>query len=351
MNGRVAEALRAHNSDDELAVVVIARNESRHIGMCLDALMRSLEGYPTARVLLVDSGSTDATVEIASHYAIHIYRYAGPPYTAAAGRRVGFERTNARYVLFVDGDCCVEPGWIELALARLRRDPSAGVIYGQRREIFEDTPEHAAVAAPPAAEYGMGGNALYRADAMREAGGFNPYLKAGEEAELLGRIVACGYRQLATPEVMFTHHTLAKSTVRGFMSRLRRGLSRGTGQTLRLALAQGLFFYHARRLNRYLITCAYLIAGVLAVVASTAVRSAAPFAAWLSCGVLGFTLLCYRRHSVRSAAFIIADWVSVAIHLPADFLRKPLHADGFDPDVEQLRHVNPQRHLNVQPWM
>lgn len=351
MNGRVADVLRAPHPGEELAVVVIARNESRHIGMCLDALMRSLDGYPTAPVVLVDSGSTDATVEIASQYSIDIYRYAGPPYTAAAGRRVGFERTTARYVLFVDGDCCIEPGWIELALERMQQDPRAGVIYGQRTEVFEEASQSAAAAAPPAREYGLGGNALYRAHAMREAGGFNPYLKAGEEAELLARIIACGYHPLATREVMFTHHTLAKSTVRGFTARLRRGLSRGTGQTLRLALAQGLFLYHARRLNRYLITCAYLVGGVLAALASATVRSAVPLAAWLFCGALAFALLSYRRQSVRSAAFIIADWISVAIHLPADFMRKPPHANGFDPDVEQLRHVHRQRHLNVQPWM
>ncbi len=345
MNGRAAQVLRGHQATHELAVVVIARNEERHIARSLDALMVALENRPGTPVLLVDSGSSDATIEIAAAYPIDIYRYAGPPYTAAAGRRVGFERTSAQYVMFIDGDCCIERGWLDRALDLIQQDPRAGVIYGQRREVFEDATEQAAAAAPTPEEYALGGNALYRAEAMHRAGGFNPYLAAGEEAELLGRIVAAGYHELAMKEVMFTHYTLAKSTVRGFVSRLRRGLSRGPGQTLRLAIAQGLFMYHARRLNRYLVTSIYLMLGAVAAIASLLARSVLPFVAWVAIAALAFLLLTYRRNSLRSAAFIAAEWITTAIHIPADFARSPPQSEDFDPQVEHLRRVRSNREV------
>jgi glycosyltransferase involved in cell wall biosynthesis len=331
MNQRTASRPR-----NRLSVVVIARNEERHIGQCLDALMHALQSMPGTPVILVDSGSTDRTVEIASAYPVEIYSYAGPVYSAAAGRRVGFERTDTRYVLFVDGDCCIEPGWIEVALRQLEHDQSAAVVYGARREVFEGTTGEAAAAAPAAKEYGLGGNALYRAGVLRSAGGFNPYLKAGEEAELLGRIVALGYHPVATPEVMFTHYTLPKSSVVGFTERLRRGLARGLGQTLRLGIRQGLFIYHARRLNRYLITLAYLSAGILALLASLVSRDATWFAAWTAAGLAAFALLCWKRRSVRGATYIVADWICIAVHLPLDFLRAPPDPRHFAPVVEHL---------------
>ena len=100
-----------------LAVVVIARNEERHIGECITALMAALHAFPYTRVILVDSYSTDRTVEIARTFPIEIYRYQGPPFSAAAGRKVGFAYAQARHVLFVDGDCYLNrAGWRKACL-------------------------------------------------------------------------------------------------------------------------------------------------------------------------------------------------------------------------------------------
>jgi glycosyltransferase involved in cell wall biosynthesis len=317
--------------------VVITRNEERHIEDCLTALLHAITSFPQTHVVLVDSGSTDRTVDIARRFPIAIYRYAGPAYSAAAGRRVGFERTRSKYVLFVDGDCCIEPGWIERGIAELETFPNAAVVYGARREVFEDGTAAAAYAAPAAAEYGLGGNALYRSEALRASGGFNPYVIAGEEGELLGRMHAAGYSAIATKQLMFTHHTLAKSSVRGFASRFRRGLAHGSGQTLRVAISHGLFLHHARRLNRYLLTLAYLVSGGIAGLAWLTMREPALLGWWLACGLLAFLVLCLRRRSVRSAAYIASDWITVAMYLPVDFLRRTPPPESFAPVVEQLR--------------
>ena len=327
---------KSARSRSRLSVVVIARNEERHIGACLEALKRALTQMPGTPVLLVDSSSTDRTIEIARRYPVAIYSYAGPIFSAAAGRRIGFERTASRAVLFIDGDCCIEPGWIDLALGILERNRDVAVVYGARREVFEGATEEAIIAAPKAAEYELGGNALYRASTLRTAGGFDPYLRAGEEAELLGRIVALRYRAIGTPEIMFTHYTLAKTTLAGFTARLRRGLARGLGQTLRLAIGQGLFLYHARRLNRYLLTLAFLVSGALAGITGLPTRSLTLPALWLGSGVLAFAALCISRRSVRGAAFIVADWVCTAVPMAVDFLRTPRDRSHFAPEVRLL---------------
>jgi glycosyltransferase involved in cell wall biosynthesis len=317
--------------------VVITRNEERHIGQSLDALKRALQRFPHVQVVLVDSGSADRTVEIASRHAVEIYRYAGSTFSAAAGRRLGLERTQAPYVLFLDGDCCIEPGWIELGLEALERDERIGVVYGRRLEVFEAGTERAGFAAPTPEEYGLGGNAMYRAAAIREVGSFNPYIPAGEEGELLGRLLVAGYKELAIPNLMFTHYTLAKTSTRGFISRLHRGLAHGLGRTLRESVRQGTFLYHARRLNRYLVMLAYLVAGIATAAASLGARSILPIVAWTAFGVLAFLLLCARRRSVRSALFIAMDWLVAAVHLPIDFFRSTPCPEHFSPPIERLR--------------
>src|SRR3954469_18147895 len=141
-------------------------------------------------------------------------------------------------------------------------------------------------AAPAPEEYGLGGNALYRAAALRETGGFNPYLVADEEGELLGRIILCGYHAVSTDDVMFVHYTLAKTSVAGFLRRLRRGLYRGNGQTLRAAASQGMFVYHVRRLNRYPMTLAYLFAGLGSASMAIVLRQPVPLVVWTLSGMV-----------------------------------------------------------------
>src|SRR5436190_1443308 len=53
-----------------LSVVIRSFNEERHIGRLLTGIVR--QSVPTPEIILVDSGSTDATVAIASRYPVTI---------------------------------------------------------------------------------------------------------------------------------------------------------------------------------------------------------------------------------------------------------------------------------------
>ena len=321
----------------KLAVVVITRNEEDHIADCLTAIIVALRNFSGTRVIVVDSCSSDHTVEIARKFPVEIYRYQGPPFSAAAGRTVGFSYARSKYVLFVDGDCCIEPGWLERGLSAIESIPAIGVVYGQRREVFENTTDDAIRAAPKATEYGLGGNGLYKSEVMKLAGGFNPYLPADEEAELLARIKETNYRELAIPQVMFTHYTLPKTTIRGYLGRVRRGLARGLGQTLRISLRQGLFFYHARRLNRYLVALGYLGIGIASLIASIVLNKLIFLTAWGCLGLVVFGLLWMRRRSLRSTLYILTDWLTIALFIPVDFFRRPKKSEDFQPEVERLQ--------------
>lgn len=318
-----------------VGVVVISRNEERHIEACLRSVLDTLRDWPTTPVVLVDSNSTDDTVAIAQRFPITIYRYRAVVFTAAAGRRIGFERIRAKYVLFVDGDCCIEAPWLMRAIEAMESSPRAAVIYGARRDAFNEGPVRSREPAPD--DYGLGGNALYRAAVLREVDGFNPFIVAEEEGELLGRIQAAGYHAVRVPEVMLTHHTVPKDTVSGVLRRQRRGLGRGRGQVLRLAIEQGLFLYHAHRFNRYLLTLAYLAAGLASAVAGALLVQPWVPLLWLSLGVLAFAWLWFRRGSLRSASWIASDWLLVAAGIVGDFVRRPPRPERFDPLVERVR--------------
>lgn len=324
-------------AEPAIGVVVVARNEAPTIAACLESVLAALRPHPGARTILVDSSSSDDTVEIARRFPVEILRYRAETMTAAAGRRIGAAEHTAELVLFVDGDCLLEPGWLEEAVEALRRDPAVGVVYGGRREEWLDGATGSRAAGPRPDEYGLGGNALYRRAALEAAGSFNPFLAGEEEAELLGRVLRAGYRPHRTAGVMITHRTVPKASGQEFLRRARAGMTSACGQVLRLSIGQGLFAHHARRFNRYLATLGFLVAGAGCMVAALGLGSPAPLLGWLAVAGAGFALLALKRGSLAQAAYIATDWLVVAVTMVPGLLARPRPADSHRPRVERIQ--------------
>jgi glycosyltransferase involved in cell wall biosynthesis len=320
-----------------LAVVVITRNEALHIGACLESISQAIAAFPEAPVVVVDSNSNDDTIAVATRYPVTVYQYRAPLLTAAAGRRIGFEKVRAQYVLFVDGDCCIEAGWVKVAVELMNESPDVAVIYGTRREVFEGVSPDFRSAGPAPEEYGLGGNALYRSKSLRQAGGFNPFLISREEEELLGRLQALGYRDLQIHELMVTHHTIPKDTVQGFIRRRRRGMTWGIGQVLRLNLGRKQFAHYLLQYNRYILTFLYLVSGIALGVVGVLLNQPSFPIVWLLVGATAFILLWMKRRSMRSAIYLVVYWLIMAIGMVVGFLKTPKPLDSFTPLVERIR--------------
>ena len=94
-----------------VGVVVVGRNEGERLKVCL----RSLAGQ-AERIVYVDSGSTDGSLESAQAWGAAVVALE-PPFTAARARNAGLERLRAMYpeiqfVQFLDGDCELRAGWL-----------------------------------------------------------------------------------------------------------------------------------------------------------------------------------------------------------------------------------------------
>lgn len=325
--------LEAQPSEAILAVVVITRNEAEHIRDCLDSVAGIATDFADAPTVLVDSDSTDETIAIAKLFPVTIYRYRAAVLSAAAGRRIGFQKVQARYVLFVDGDCCIEPEWVKRAVGVMESSPSVAVISGRRREVPKrGCPLTWSETRPPSVEYGIGGNALYRSEVLHKVGNFNPFLPALEEMELQGRIQAAGYQLVITPEVMFTHYTYPNESLPYLKHLWCSGRTRAVGQLLRLAVEQGRLGFYMLRFNRYLLVLAYLLAlglcayldGLLGV------------AVWIELGGIAFLWLVLQRRSVNSAAYLVALWLTGALGIVYAIWKNVPAPELFTPQVDKI---------------
>jgi glycosyltransferase involved in cell wall biosynthesis len=117
--------------DVRCSIVVRAYNEERHIGRLLEGILR--QTVKEIEVILVDSGSTDATLSIASHYPVHIIRIEPDEFTFGRSLNLGCSQTAGDVIVIASAHVFpVYPDWLERLLAPFA-DPRVGLTYGSQR--------------------------------------------------------------------------------------------------------------------------------------------------------------------------------------------------------------------------
>jgi GT2 family glycosyltransferase/glycosyltransferase involved in cell wall biosynthesis/SAM-dependent methyltransferase len=114
----------------KISVLVVTYNCAEYIGPALRALFRN--EYPNLEVILVDNHSIDDTVPIArrlasSHPQTRIETLASNRGFAGANN-VAAGLATGDYLVFLNADTLVTPGWLGRLLRHLQRDPSIGLI-------------------------------------------------------------------------------------------------------------------------------------------------------------------------------------------------------------------------------
>ncbi len=85
-----------------LSIGLIVKNEEKYLGRCLSALKPICDAIPT-EIVVVDTGSTDRTVEIAKKHTDKVYFFEWIDDFSAA-RNYGLERCSGEWFMFIDAD-------------------------------------------------------------------------------------------------------------------------------------------------------------------------------------------------------------------------------------------------------
>lgn len=185
---------------NRIGVVVIGRNEGGRLQRCLESLVTKAQ-----KVVYVDSGSTDHSVAMARSMGVTVVELdMQVPFTAARARNEGFRAlasmaSGLEFVQFVDGDCEMQPGWMETGAQFLGSHPEVAIVSGRRRERHPEQSIYNRFCdfdwqLPIGETSFCGGDAMMRVDAFTQIGGFREGLIAGEEPELCVRIRQAGWK-------------------------------------------------------------------------------------------------------------------------------------------------------------
>src|SRR5512135_2927232 len=115
----------------QCSLVIRAYNESRHLGRLLEGV--SHQTCKAVEVILVDSGSTDATVQIAESYGARIVRVQPGEFTFGRSLNLGIQAVSSDRIVIASAHVYpVYPDWIE-SLLRPFDDPDVALVYGKQR--------------------------------------------------------------------------------------------------------------------------------------------------------------------------------------------------------------------------
>ncbi len=113
------------------SLVIRAYNEERHIGRLLEGV--SHQTVQDVEIVLVDSGSTDATASIAAHYGAKIVRIQPEEFTFGRSLNMGIDAASRQLIVIASAHVYpVYPDWLKQLLTPFA-DPRLILAYGRQR--------------------------------------------------------------------------------------------------------------------------------------------------------------------------------------------------------------------------
>lgn len=213
------------------SIILVNFNGGATIGPCLESVEAALESErgETAEIIVVDNGSGDGSPEhiAASYPAITLVR-SERNLGFGGGNNLGARVATGEFLVFVNPDTIVTPGWWQALVAALEADQSAGLATS--RILLADEPDRLNTAGndihltgltlcrgmgrrsaefdQPATVSAVSGAAFaVRRDLFQRLGGFDAaYFMYMEETDLSWRAQLAGYRCVYEPRSVVYHH-------------------------------------------------------------------------------------------------------------------------------------------------
>ena len=203
------------------SVLILTKNEARNIGQCLDVVF-SQEWLTQPEVILIDSQSSDQTIEVASRYPLQLYRLAAEAFHHARTRNLAAELAQGEYLVYLAADALpCSAGWVA-ALLRNFSDATVGAVYGRHVPRPEASIERRAVldtmygdtrqvkSAARRAELGYRYchfstvNCAIRKTVWRQTG-FPQDMNVCEDVAIAARILNAGWKIVYEPDAAVYH--------------------------------------------------------------------------------------------------------------------------------------------------
>jgi glycosyltransferase involved in cell wall biosynthesis len=208
------------------SIVIRLYNEEKHIARLLEGIAHQAE--QDLEIILVDSGSTDRSLEIASQYPVQVVHIQPEQFTFGYSLNQGISQSQGELIVIASAHVYpVYPDWLDSLLAPFV-DPQVGLTYGKQRgsslnkfseqQIFHHWYPDTSQPHQPYPFCNNANAAIRRS--LWEIDHYDETLPGLEDLEWAQRIMAKGYaiNYVAEAEVVHLH----EETPQGVYNRYRR---------------------------------------------------------------------------------------------------------------------------------
>ena len=195
----------------EVSLYIPCFNAAQTIKPCLEAALK--QSYPLKEIIVVDDGSTDTTVDIASQYPVRLIKQKNNRGLAAT-RNTAIKEISTEFVASVDADCLLDSEWLKRLMKEFKSLKTAGVggslletgtscIFDLWRSIHMKQGWKDTQTEPP---FLFGSNTVFRRPVLIEAGLYNEELKNNyEDVDICQRLKSKGYILRYQPKACADH--------------------------------------------------------------------------------------------------------------------------------------------------
>ena len=184
-----------------VSVVIPVFNGAATIAACLQAVLGQT-GHDSD-VIVVDDGSSDATVDVVGRFPVRLLRHAANR-GAPAARNTGIRAARGEWILFTDSDCIPSRGWLRALLRAVDASAAPDAITAVAGRImgFPSQAPSARFAslsghfdtqrqlAHPTFPYAYMANVMYRQAAIEASGGFDETVRVYEAPDFHHQVMA-----------------------------------------------------------------------------------------------------------------------------------------------------------------
>lgn len=242
-------------SKPPVSVVILNFNGLHFLKICLPLVLAT--DYPNLDLLVVDNGSTDGSLE-------YVDSFGGLIRLLSLGYNQGFTGANneairdtlargAKYIICLNNDTRVEPGWVTALVDVMEEDSRIGIAGSKIKTWDGSLVEYAGEYFDPVlaaggytdevdgerfsrvhdAAYACGAAICLRADMVREIGAFDPgFFIYNEDVELSLRAWRYGYRVVFVPGSVIYHHR--SPTAKNEAQKRARGMQNALSTIIKL---------------------------------------------------------------------------------------------------------------------
>jgi glycosyltransferase involved in cell wall biosynthesis len=116
----------------DVSIIIPAKDEEENIGKCLEAIYNQETNY-RFEVIVIDSGSSDQTIDIVKKYSpVQLVEIQPGEFGHGKTRNLGAEGSKGDYIVFLNADAIpVDRSWLNHLIAPLIKDKKVAGVYSR----------------------------------------------------------------------------------------------------------------------------------------------------------------------------------------------------------------------------